>query len=126
MTNDSRKLFAIKCVDMEGADDLTINSYHNEIALLQKLQRSDRIIRMYEYEYSETRNMLYVVMERGDTDLNSLFRDVKKRNAISKNMQIFYWEQMLEAVNVLHREGKTLGMTGYKELHVSTLTVEII
>lgn len=93
---------------MEGADDATIQSYMNEIALLQRLQYSSRVIRMYDHEYNQQTNTLYVVMERGDTDLATLLRDAKKRNQISEVMQKFYFSEMLEAVNVLHKEGRII------------------
>ena len=46
-------------------------------------------------------------MERGDTDLATLFHDRKKRGAITEEMRKFYWVEMLQAVMVLHKEGNT-------------------
>ena len=46
--DESSNLRAIKVVNMEDADDETIASYKNEINLLNRLQYSDRIIKMYD------------------------------------------------------------------------------
>lgn len=40
--------YAIKCVDLTQADELTAQSYVNEIHLLKRLQYSQRIIKMYD------------------------------------------------------------------------------
>ena len=96
---------AIKVVNMEDVDDATIRSYLNEIGLLQRLQYSDRVIKMYDHEFNHKKNILYVVMEIGNIDLAQLFRQAKKMGEISDIEQKFYWKQMLEAVKVLHKEG---------------------
>ncbi len=67
--------------------------------------------------------MLYVVMERGDTDLASLFRQYSKSGGISPIMRPFYWSEMLHAVQVLHKEGnfitvKTALVLCQKNLHL--------
>ena len=56
-------------------------------------------------KYDESGNKLYVVMERGETDLATLFRGQKRMKDITTK---FYWQEMLEAVAVLHREGITM------------------
>ena len=38
--------WAVKVVDLNGADERTIANYQNEIALLKRLQYSPRVIRM--------------------------------------------------------------------------------
>ncbi|KAK2158601.1 hypothetical protein LSH36_167g10006 [Paralvinella palmiformis] len=98
-------LRAIKCVNFSGADEATFKSYMNEIKLLKRLQYSDRIIKLFDYEYVSDEEMLYVVMERGDTDLATLFRQHNKSGAFDTLTQKFYWMEMLKAVQVLHNEG---------------------
>ena len=39
-------LLAVKCVDLNGADDLTVQSYKNEIELLRRLQHSDCVVKL--------------------------------------------------------------------------------
>ncbi len=45
---ESSTLLAVKVVNMEDADTDTIASYRNEVNLLERLQYSDRIIKMYD------------------------------------------------------------------------------
>ena len=56
---------------------------------------------MYDYEYLEEEKILYVVMERGDTDLATVLKKMLKISAIQRK---FYWSEMLEAVQVVHNE----------------------
>ena len=49
--------------------------------------------------------MLYLVMEKGDTDLSTFFKTRSKTGQLTPNTLSFYWEQMLTAVQVLHKEG---------------------
>ena len=52
-------------------------------------------------------NMLYVVLERGDIDLATLFRNrTKHGEGITDEMRKFYWTEMLRAVHVLQKEGE--------------------
>lgn len=47
--DEKKHLYAIKYVDLEEADQQTIESYQNEISHLNKLQQhSDKIIRLYD------------------------------------------------------------------------------
>ncbi|XP_064628222.1 dual specificity protein kinase TTK-like [Lineus longissimus] len=102
---NSKRLCAIKRVDLNDADEFTVQSYKNEINLLKRLQYSDKVIKMYDYEFIEETNILHVVMERGDTDLANFFKNKSKHGGISPQMVMFYWAEMLKAVQVLHKEG---------------------
>lgn len=44
-------------------------------------------------------------MERGETDLAAYFKSRNKHGDISERMRKFYWEEMLQAVRVLHQKG---------------------
>ena len=90
-----RQLRAIKKVDLSDADETQAAGYINEIQLLERLQGHHRIIRLFQYEHAG--DTLYVVMERGDTDLATL---LKKMANISDLQRKFYWAEMLEAVQV--------------------------
>ncbi|KAK2113975.1 hypothetical protein P7K49_008241 [Saguinus oedipus] len=47
--NEKKQIYAIKYVNLEEADNQTLDSYRNEIAYLNKLQQhSDKIIRLYD------------------------------------------------------------------------------
>ncbi|KAK9411382.1 dual specificity protein kinase TTK [Crotalus adamanteus] len=99
--DEKKQLFAIKHVNLEEADQQTIESYKNEIAHLNKLQQhSDKIIRLYDYEISEKN--VYMVMECGNIDLNSW---LKKKKTINPWERKSYWKNMLEAVHTIHQHG---------------------
>ncbi|KAL4232982.1 hypothetical protein ACF0H5_007669 [Mactra antiquata] len=100
------KVKAIKCVDLDNANDIIVEGYKNEIKLLKRLQYCDKVIKMYDSEYKHNENKLYVVMEAGNDDLATFFRSqTKNRKPLSENLITFYWEVMLEAVQALHKEG---------------------
>lgn len=99
--NEKKQLYAVKYVNLEEADQQTVESYKNEIAHLSKLQEhSDKIIRLYSYEITDQH--IYMVMECGNIDLNSWLK--KKRN-IDPLERKSYWKNMLEAVHTIHEHG---------------------
>ncbi|XP_023930258.1 dual specificity protein kinase Ttk-like isoform X2 [Lingula anatina] len=102
--NNNKDILAVKSVNLEGADDMTLEGYKNEITLLKRLQYSDKVIKMFDFEYNKAENLLYVVMECGDTDLATLLRTRSKQGGITTALRKFYWEEMLQAVKVLHQE----------------------
>ena len=55
------KLLALKRVKLEDADEATIRGYKGEIDLLQKLKNVDRVVRLYDWEVDEQRQVLSVV-----------------------------------------------------------------
>ncbi|XP_030054929.1 dual specificity protein kinase TTK [Microcaecilia unicolor] len=99
--DDKKRLYAVKYVDLDGADPQTTTSYQNEISYLRKLQKhSDKIIRLYDHEITE--DHIYMVMECGNIDLNSWLR---KKKTVSPWERKSYWKNMLEAVNTIHEYG---------------------
>lgn len=99
--NEKKQIYAIKYVNLEDADNQTIDSYRNEIAYLNKLQQhSDKIIRLYDYEITD--QYIYMVMECGNIDLNSW---LKKKKSINPWERKSYWKNMLEAVHTIHQHG---------------------
>ena len=50
----------------------------DEIGMLEKLQGEDRIVRLFDHETVEEENVLFVIMEKGDTDLASLLKKYAK------------------------------------------------
>ncbi|KAK2910591.1 dual specificity protein kinase Ttk [Channa argus] len=96
-----KQLFAVKYVDLEEADAQTIESYKNEIEHLNHLQQySDQIIKLYDYEI--TNSYIYMLMECGNLDLNTWLRNRKTVNPLERK---FYWKNMLEAVHTIHKHG---------------------
>lgn len=99
---DHRKqLYAIKFVNLEEADTQTVESYKNEIEHLNHLQQySDQIIKLYDYEITDS--YIYMLMECGDLDLNTWLRKRKSVDALERKL---YWRNMLEAVQTIHKHG---------------------
>ncbi|XP_058502962.1 dual specificity protein kinase Ttk isoform X2 [Solea solea] len=96
-----KQLFAVKYVDLEEADAQTVESYKNEIEHLNHLQQySDQIIKLYDYEM--TNSYIYMLMECGNLDLNTWLRNRKTVNPLERK---FYWKNMLEAVHTIHKHG---------------------
>ena len=71
--------------------------------MLAKLQGEDRIVKLHDYELDEGREVLYVVMEKGDTDLASLLKNYAMQKEITPAMVKHYWTEMLHAVSVIHK-----------------------
>ena len=57
-------------------------------------------------EYAADRQMLYVVMERGETDFSKLMKNISKTNRIPIITIIYYWVEILRAVKNIHENGK--------------------
>jgi serine/threonine-protein kinase TTK/MPS1 len=96
---------AIKVVDLSHTDEAQAAGYVNEISMLAKLQGEDRIVKLFDYENDQKREVLYVVMEKGDTDLASLLKNYAIHKEITPAMVKHYWTEMLHAVHVIHKRG---------------------
>eukprot|EP01135_Chromosphaera_perkinsii_P003289 Nk52_evm64s239 gene=Nk52_evmTU64s239 len=96
-----KKVCAIKHVRLQGADSATIDSYINEITLLEKLQGKPFIIKLYESEVNRAGNSIYIVMECGDIDVAKLLKKNQNKR-INENCLRLYWQEMLEAVHTIH------------------------
>lgn len=98
------KLYALKEVDLSSADQETIDSYENEIELLQNLQGSPYIIKMKGWEINRAAGHIHILLEVGDADLNTVLKNRRKaKKGIDGNYLRLYWQQMLEAVHCVHQ-----------------------
>ncbi|CAL8081729.1 unnamed protein product [Calicophoron daubneyi] len=108
---DSRcQLWAIKDVDLTGAPEELVNSYTNEIVMLQNLADTGRVIRLHDYERRSTN--LLMVLEKASTDLKGVFLDLVQSPSsalgggitqqVPRLAVAFYWQQMLFCVKELH------------------------
>ncbi|GFU41531.1 hypothetical protein NPIL_322671 [Nephila pilipes] len=100
---EKKVLVAIKCVDLKNTDPSIREGYKKEIEYLQKLQSSDRVIKMYDYDYRK--DELFIVLERGEVDFAKYISNEAKLKRLSPLMIKFYWAQMLEAVADIHKYG---------------------
>ncbi|KAI1456865.1 kinase-like protein [Annulohypoxylon moriforme] len=101
---DNGKMFALKRVSIEGADENTVRGYKGEIDLLKKLNSVERVITLYDYEMNEEKQVLSLLMEMGELDLNTLLRlRLSPENARFDPVFVrYYWQEMLECLASVH------------------------
>ena len=58
---DNGKVYALKRVSMEDADETSMRGFKGEIDLLRKLTGNERVVQLYEFEMNEEKQMLSVV-----------------------------------------------------------------
>lgn len=58
---DNGKMFALKRVNIEGADPTTVRGYKGEIDLLRRLGACERAINLFDYEMNEEKKVLNLV-----------------------------------------------------------------
>lgn len=59
--SENEKMFALKRVNLEDCNEDTVRGYKGEIELLKKLERVDRVVRLYDWEVLEQKQSLSVV-----------------------------------------------------------------
>uniref|UniRef100_A0A2S2NU64 Dual specificity protein kinase TTK n=1 Tax=Schizaphis graminum TaxID=13262 RepID=A0A2S2NU64_SCHGA len=99
---ETNQVMAIKKVDLSEVENIIAKGYLNEVSLLQNLQDCESVIRLFDSQYSIKEKILYMVMEKGDTDLSKLIRSTKH---MSVHMIMYYWTEMLTAVSEVHAKG---------------------
>ncbi|KAH8340763.1 hypothetical protein KR059_006561 [Drosophila kikkawai] len=100
--SDSGDEFALKVVDLQ-ADPLVVQGYLNETKLLAKLQGNVCVVALYDYQLLREESKLYMVMEKGDSDLNKILQNYTTNLPLYSLTNILY--QMLQAVNYIHQHG---------------------
>ncbi|OAA65444.1 checkpoint protein kinase [Niveomyces insectorum RCEF 264] len=104
VTAENGKMFAMKRVSLENADDSTVRGYLGEIDLLKKLSGVDRVIQLFDFEMNKEKQMLSLLMELGELDLYSLLR-MRQAPESAKLDPVFvryYWKEMLECLQAVH------------------------
>lgn len=98
----SGKEVAIKLVNLDGEQQV-IDGYLNETKLLAKLQGNKCVVTLFDYCHKIEKKMLYMVMEKGESDLHKIL--MSYRTPIPLDKLVSFWIQMLEAVNYIHENG---------------------
>ncbi|CAJ0584316.1 unnamed protein product, partial [Mesorhabditis spiculigera] len=99
---ESQEEVALKIVRLEG--DLAMREgFMNEIEVLKKLQGSPCVIKLIDYQYVNYEDRLYIVLEKGDTDLGTFIKEKFKARQLNKRLIKVYWEEMLKCVRALHQ-----------------------
>ena len=60
---ENYKLLALKRVKLDDADEAAVRGYKGEIDLLGKLKNVERVVRLYDYEVDNDRQILHVVSQ---------------------------------------------------------------
>lgn len=101
---ENYKLFALKKVKLEDCDETAMRGFKGEIDLLTKLKDVERVVRLFDWELDNEKQILSVLMEKGDNDLNRTLtiqlngHDPKFDPVLTR----FYWKEMLECVEAVH------------------------
>lgn len=61
VTAENGKMFALKRVNIENADENQVRGYKGEINLLQNLSKVERVIQLYDFELNEEKHVLSLV-----------------------------------------------------------------
>eukprot|EP00887_Chlorella_sp_A99_P002275 scaffold10.g2275.t1 len=109
----NRKIFALKRIRLQGRDSEAASGFLDEITLLQRLAGKPGIIQLVDSEVHRGEGLIYMVLECGDIDLARLLqrheRDRQEKGGpaaagVDENFVRLYWQQMLQAVDTIHRE----------------------
>ena len=111
-----KNIYALKTVNLKNQSERSKGELIKEIVFLEKLKNCNGVVKAFEYELHETEDdhWMYVLMEKGDMDLQKVilvflslnsfvyFLQVLQKQKESGNLTPsrlrFYWEQMLMAV----------------------------
>ncbi|KAH9887775.1 protein kinase-like domain-containing protein [Xylariomycetidae sp. FL2044] len=101
---DNGKMFALKRVSLEGADEITVRGFKGEIDLLKKLNVVERVITLYDYELNAEKQVLSLLMEMGELDFNNVLRQrLSSENAKFDPVFVrYYWQEMVECLASVH------------------------
>lgn len=98
------KLFALKRVSLEDVDELAIRGFKGEIDLLRKLEKVERVVRLYDYEINDEKKTLSVLMDIGELDLKRILdpRLDEETGRLDLTFTRHTWKEMLECVQAIH------------------------
>ena len=104
---ENYKIFALKKVSLEDADEAAVVGYKGEIDLLRKLEKVERVIQLIDYEINNDKGTLSVLMELGETDFNKMLNEQCKGDGARLDVTFtrHYWKEMLECVAAVHAHG---------------------
>jgi serine/threonine protein kinase len=101
LRNDG-KIFALKKNKVEKFTIEIIHNFVNEIVVLKLLSRKSKIIRIEDAEVNFKKQIVYIILEFGESDLET-FLAQKKYSLDFYQLKVF-WGQILAAVKEIHDE----------------------
>ena len=93
------KIYALKRVLFDEFDETSVNGFKGEIELLQKLDKMDRVVHLYDYMMDQ--GLLYLIMECGDFDLSQILQTRINENFDSSFIR-YYTKEMIECIKIVH------------------------
>ncbi|KAF2437465.1 kinase-like protein [Karstenula rhodostoma CBS 690.94] len=101
---ENYKLLALKRVKLDDADEAAVMGYKGEIDLLEKLKNVERVVKLYDWELDNDRQILHVLLELGESDLARIIR--LKLDGVDAQLDLsftrYYWKEMLACVGAVH------------------------
>jgi serine/threonine-protein kinase TTK/MPS1 len=105
------KIFALKRIKLEGREKEAAAGFMDEITLLNRFKGRNHIVQLVDSEILRESGLIYMVLEYGEVDLARLLQRREKartaegqQNKIDLNFIRLHWQQMLEAVHIIHEE----------------------
>ncbi|QKX57513.1 uncharacterized protein TRUGW13939_04627 [Talaromyces rugulosus] len=101
---ENYKIFALKRVNLEDVDRVTLAGYKGEIDLLKKLENVERVVRLFDWEINSDKHTLSILMEIGESDLDRIltYRLNAEDAVFDPSFTRYYWKEMLECVQAVH------------------------
>ncbi|KFY12344.1 hypothetical protein V492_03939 [Pseudogymnoascus sp. VKM F-4246] len=101
---ENGKIYALKRVSLEDADENAVRGYKGEIDLLRKLEGNDRVVTILDYEMNDEKQMLSVLMEMGELDFNRILslRYNTEDAVFDPSFTRYYWREMLVCIAAVH------------------------
>uniref|UniRef100_A0A182M6B0 Protein kinase domain-containing protein n=1 Tax=Anopheles culicifacies TaxID=139723 RepID=A0A182M6B0_9DIPT len=93
---------AVKLVNLNGDANL-VEGYLNETKMLAKLQTNENVIALYDYAHIPEASQLFLVMEKGESDLHRILQGYTADIPLYTLISI--WYQMVQCVHYIHGEG---------------------
>ena len=104
------KIYALKRIKLEGREKEAAAGFMDEITLLNRFKGRHHIIQLVDSQILKDYGLIYMVLEYGEVDLARLLqrreraRTAEGQNKIDLNFIRLHWQQMLEAVHIIHEE----------------------
>ncbi|KAJ8613469.1 hypothetical protein MRB53_036954 [Persea americana] len=101
---ENDKMYALKRVNLADCGEEIVRGYKGEIDLLKKLEKCDRVVRLFDWEVNEQKQTLSVLMEIGELDLNSMLNTRLHRENAKLDLAFtrHYWREMLSCLAAVH------------------------
>ena len=105
--NPDKELYALKVINLHGLSPSSQRDQLKEVDFLSSFRDSPHVIRMIDHEHVENdeEHVLYILLERGEVDLAGILHKLDGESRLTPTKLRYFWEQMLEAVQTIHKMG---------------------